>query len=269
MKDTEDPRPRCHAGRGAALAAVPARPTNVAEALRALETVTARLMAQGDPKAAFPDIYAIITRRVKEEIERPSSAFLEPGWISRLAGCFCERYLRTLRAERDGEDQPGGAWRSAYAAAGGHALPPVQHALLGLSAHINFDLAGGIHATIVELGRAGDARMLARYKHDHDRVNRILFAAIPEALDALADRHGCPVSGWTRARAAWATRWVMLRVLVRWRARVWEDVRGLLGATSERARARVLRAVERRSAMYGRALARPFFAIGAEMGRAA
>ncbi len=52
---------------------VPQRPQSVREALRALDTVADRLLTEGDARAAFPDIYGIITRRVAESVESSPS----------------------------------------------------------------------------------------------------------------------------------------------------------------------------------------------------
>src|SRR5687768_17014880 len=68
------------------LAGINLTPITIDEALEALETVAARLRAKNDPRAVFPDVYGVITRRVKEAIEGRGPAFLEPQWISRLAG---------------------------------------------------------------------------------------------------------------------------------------------------------------------------------------
>ncbi len=84
------------------LAGIPEHPVNADDALLALDTVAARLASRGDGRAAFPDIYGIITRKVAEEVKKNRGIFVEPLWISRLAGRFCERYLETLRWSLDG-----------------------------------------------------------------------------------------------------------------------------------------------------------------------
>src|SRR5262249_52643936 len=86
-------------------------PVNVEEALGTLEGVARKLHAEGDRRAAFPDIYAIITRRVGERIELGRDRFFqEPQWISKLAGRFCRRYLDTLRWSFDKRTQDTNAW---------------------------------------------------------------------------------------------------------------------------------------------------------------
>src|SRR5262249_43076351 len=84
-------------------------PPTVNGALASLDGVTQRLLQEGDPRAAFPDIYAVITRRVAERVEwGPRRFFQEPAWVSRLAGRFSERYLETLRWSLMGQKQDAG-----------------------------------------------------------------------------------------------------------------------------------------------------------------
>jgi hypothetical protein len=235
-------------------------PTDAVQAHAALAQVADTLLRGDDARAAFPDVYAVITQRVAFEVARRDGPFQEPTWITQLAGRFCGRYLETLRWALDGHAQDTSAWASAYDSVGVEDMPPVQHALLGLSAHINYDLAIGIHATIVDHGYADDRAMIARYKHDHDFVNTLLDAAIPEALDRLVKRHHCATTVWL-ARASWLTRWFTMELLVRWRAQVWVEVEALLAAHTSSQRARVLRRIGARSARIGALLRRPMPAL--------
>jgi hypothetical protein len=245
---------------------IPRHPKTVHEARRALDAVTERLLAEGDARAAFPDVYGIITRRVAESVEiserqgqggRTEEAFFwAPRWISRLAGHFCERYLETLAWSLSGAAQDAGAWDATYAACHERGMLPLQHVLLGLSAHINFDLAIGIHRTILEHG-ATDPATLRRYRHDHDAVNDLLRASIPEAFDHLIHRHACEATALVFHRAYAFAEWATMRVLASWRARVWDDAMALLHATSDGARRTIVDRMERLSRRYARILALP------------
>src|SRR5690606_40088385 len=72
--------------------------------------------------------------------------------------------------------------------------------------------------------------MLRRYKHDFDAINQILAAAVPEFLELLQRRYGCPVTRMVGslplARRAMIE--VALRVLQSWRERVWANMLELL-----------------------------------------
>lgn len=239
-------------------------PRNVDGALVGLNAVVARLSARGDSRAVFPDVYGVITRNVAREVRRGSEGlFLEPAWISRLAGRFAERYFQTLAWSLRGEAQDCAAWALAYRAAEGGHTEALDDAALGISAHINFDLALGLWQTIEELGDKSPER-LARYKHDHDAVNALLAESLPEAVARLEERYGCTVTPWLRGRALPVTREVALFVLGRWRAHVWEDVLALVHAPDEAARQAVIQRMHQRSAGLGRVLS-----VGSELRRVA
>lgn len=228
------------------LSGVQRHPKNVEQALESLEQVTERLRARGDARAVFPDVYGIITRNVAREIQGRTGFFQEPEWISRLAGRFAERYLETLTWSERGGEQDCRAWALAYALERGGLTFPLQDAALGISAHINFDLALGLWKTIEEFGDLSEARM-ARYKHDHDAVNRLLAASLPEAVECLRKRYGCAVTTRFTGPLLPITGPVVLEMLRRWREQVWKDVRALVFAPSGPERQAVLAQMHQRS----------------------
>lgn len=243
------------AARSILLAGVDVAPNDVDAALVALDTITARLRVHGDPRAVFPSVYAVITRRVAEAI-RAGGVFLEPAWIARLAGRFGERYFDALVPSLVGGAPASRAWRIAFAAGAQSARVPVRDALLGINAHINYDLAQGIADNVAAHGHTWDEAALARYKHDHDAVNEILRAALPEIYDLLLARYRCPVT-WLATRSRRANRLLsdaMLGVIAGWREDVWADMLVLLRG-SPAARAARLAEMDRRSARIARAIA--------------
>lgn len=225
------------------------------EALESLAEVSERLHALGDPRGAFPDVYGVITRHVLIEARKPESRFLEPGWIDRLMGRFCARYFETLDRSLRGVPQDCQSWRLTYACAAAELTIPLQDAMLGISAHINYDLALGISQTIVEFGHAGDPFMLARYKHDHDLVNELLRVSIAESMERLRDRHGCRTSGLAWLAAPSLVERAAMAVLGRWREQVWHDVLRLLAASHAGERRAVVCVMDRRSQRIGQAIA--------------
>lgn len=253
--------PAASAARHPVLQGVTMAPANVSEALVALETVAARLRERNDPRAVFPDVYAVITRRVEEAVVGGSDGrFLEPAWISRLAGIFCEYYLTALAASLEGRSTGVEAWDVAFRCAGAGGAAAAVHGLLGINAHINYDLALGLYRNIVQHGAAQDARLLGRYRHDHDLVNEILAAAMPEIFAILRVRYGCPL-----ARVATFSRdveravsSVVMYLLKCWRDRVWTDLLSLLatlGHTGETGKRAVLVRMNQRSGKIARTFA--------------
>jgi hypothetical protein len=229
-------------------------PTDVHQALYALRHVIAVADLHNDPRAIFPAMYAIITERVAVHVHA-GTLFHVPAFISSLAGAFCTRYLETLRWDMTGTAQDTRAWGAAYAACDGRSALPIQHAMLGLSAHINYDLAIGIAVMIVKLGAVNDPLKLGALKHDHDAVNALLRASVPATLDLLADRYGCPLSRALRAQMPTVTEHVAIGMLGAWRARVWRDAVVMARLPARAAWGHVTARMEATSAHYATAIA--------------
>lgn len=239
-----------------ALAVAGTQPTTPEDALRALDEVVAALSAAQDARAVFPDVYAVITAKVIERLGDGSGYFHAPEFISMLVGVFTTRYLQTLNWSLRGLPQDSAGWRLAYRLADDDGLPALAHAVLGISAHINFDLALGIHEVVVRLGASRDHSRLEAFKHDHDAVNALLAASFPESLRRLREVHGCPLVGSLPDSALERLTPYFLKVLADWRDEVWGNMLELLGATCTAERSRVLNRMDDRAAAVGARIAR-------------
>jgi hypothetical protein len=227
------------------------RPTTPEAAMAALDHVVAWFHSTMDARAVFPDVYSVITGKVIERLGDGSGYFSAPEFISMLVGVFTTRYLQTLDWSLRGLPQDSAGWEIAYRKAAENTLPASTHAALGISAHINYDLALGIHEVVVRLGAAQDPSRLRLFRHDHDAVNALLAASVPESWRRLREVHGCPLlnsaPGTTRE---WAAPYV-LQTLTRWRDDVWGSMLDLLGAASASERAAVLSQMDQRTAIIG------------------
>ncbi len=229
-------------------------PVGVRDTRASLEQVSMRLRHQGDARAIFPDLYAVLTDIVEREISGGTRFFLEPAYVSGLVAEFARRYLETLAWNLEGRAQDCSAWALAYDYCRADNVTPFQHAALGISAHINFDMALGIHATVRRLGYAADPARLARCKHDHDAANELIAQSLPQGLDRLEQVYGCSMTGLLGERTRGHVTRLILGALRRWRERVWSDMLELLHAPDERARHRVVMRMERRSRRIGNRL---------------
>lgn len=136
-----------------------------------------------DRGAYFAALYALMTERVCRGLSE--GRFREPERLQALTCHFAARYLSALERHREGGTPPG-SWRIAFEA--GSTWRPIilQHLLLGMNAHINFDL--GISAAQVS-----EASSLEDVEQDFDEINAILA----ELLGDVQDRLGS-VSPWMR-----------------------------------------------------------------------
>ncbi|MFJ3881612.1 DUF5995 family protein [Streptomyces sp. NPDC090077] len=233
------------------------RPRTAPEALTALELLSSRLRGAGDDRAVFIDVYAVITRRVVDVMQaEDDTGFLDPQWLSELTGLFAEEALIATRCSLLGEPVTSSSWRLATRHAARRPASPWRSAVLGINAHVNYDLGLVVHDYLRAHRERIDAPQLRRYHQDYQRVNRILEQSVAECADVLVDRYGCratTAAGYLplgRRTAAYA---VML-MLVSWRDRSWRDILTLWNAPDERTRTRVLRRMDRRAGRIAQAV---------------
>jgi hypothetical protein len=92
--------------------------------------------------------------------------------------CIWTRSGRRWRAAA-----PTRPWEIAFGAPAG--LPPLRHVLLGMNAHINYDLPQALLAVITD-EEFGDPALLARRRSDHQAIDRVLGSRVAAEDDELA-----------------------------------------------------------------------------------
>jgi hypothetical protein len=196
--------------------------------LPTLESLIARMAAllvqlreQQDPRRFFHATYLRTTRAVGAELA--AGGFLDTAWVQRWDVVFAGFYLDALEAHRRGGRVPG-PWAVAFGA--GAAVPPLRHVLLGMNAHINYDLPQALLAVISD-AEFGDAALLARREADHRHIDQVLAAVVDRAaaVPETAGRRSPP----DRLLGP-ANRLAAKRFLVEARAKVWGNARVLARA---------------------------------------
>ena len=142
------------------------------------------LEATGDKRRYFHATYLRTTIAVAGEIKR--GGFADPGWVEDWDVAFAGLYLDALEAELAGR-QPSRPWAIAFGAPAG--LPPLRHVLLGMNAHINFDLPQAIVAVISD-EQFDDPALIARREADHRAIDGVLAARVAAEDDELAALSG-------------------------------------------------------------------------------
>jgi hypothetical protein len=158
-------------------AAVDALVARMTELLEPLERAA-------DPARYFLGTYLRTTRAVGAALD--AGRFEDPGWVSDWDVDFAELYLDALELHRR---EPAGVpapWRLAFGADPG--LPPEAHVLLGMNAHINFDLPQSL-LRVIPTGDFADPAVLAARHRDHERIDGVLAARVA-AEDAALERAG-------------------------------------------------------------------------------
>ncbi|MET7424564.1 DUF5995 family protein [Dactylosporangium sp. NPDC005555] len=188
----------------------------VAAVIRRMEDGLDRL-APDDARRHFHGTYLRTTHAVAAEIER--GGFLDAAWLNRWDVAFAEFYLEAFEADGTGGTVPR-PWRIAFDTARDRpGLPPLRHVLLGMNAHINYDLPQSLIAVISE-AEFDDPAVRAARERDHTHIDTVLLARVgaEEAEGRTAARPGL----LDRALAP-ASRAATRRLLTEARAKVWRN----------------------------------------------
>lgn len=147
-----------------------------------------QLRRADDDRRIFLSVYATMTGAIHDAIG--GGRFMDPGWTALLTSRFARLYFDAETAWERGAPSCPGPWRAAFAAAGGARISAIEHALLGINAHIVYDLPFAVATAMRETGDAVDGRLqgdtLVRRRHDYEVVNHILAETIDDAQDVLA-----------------------------------------------------------------------------------
>jgi Family of unknown function (DUF5995) len=146
-----------------------------------IEAVVARLSSvldgldAHDANRYFLETYLRTTVAVGEAVA--SEAFVDPDWVERWDVAFAELYLDALEAYRTGAEPPE-PWAIAFAVAAHQPqLAPLRHVLLGINAHINYDLPQALLAVMSDEDFA-DPAVRSRRARDHAAVDAVLSARV-------------------------------------------------------------------------------------------
>ncbi|MGD9528279.1 DUF5995 family protein [Pseudonocardia sp.] len=202
------------------------QPHDIGDALKAMRETLEIFHERNDKRAIFLRLYYIMTREVEAAIRglgayEGKAVFLDRDWIARLSGRFCSLYFESL--DLSGRD-PGEAqaWTIANKAAESGESTVVQNALLGINAHINYDLAHAIADNMIEYGDLGNRSALMARRFDHDQVNNLLVRSLPYIQAVLARDYGPGIATIDRLLGSLDER-VSALELKYYRERVWGD----------------------------------------------
>ena len=148
------------------------------DALADLDRIFAVTRASRSRLGLFPAMYRQVTRSIHRAV-REGGLFDDDERLERVATIFADRYISAF----DGHHAGGAVarcWHTTFEVAEGRRRRMIlQHLLMGMNAHINFDL--GIAAADVT---GEEIRLL---HDDFVRVNEILFVMVDRLQGSLGD----------------------------------------------------------------------------------
>lgn len=176
------PTPHRREGDPELLALVEEPYSDVGEVNRRLQELLSAFESRDDRRAVFLSIYSQMTYAVSRRIRQ--NGFEDPDWMADYLVKFAYLYREAVRDYEHGDlSSLADPWQLAFEAAEDNDSLVVQDAMLGVNAHINYDLA----LAVEEVGVGPDRT--ERYK-DHSRVTDIISDVIDDAQDLLIEHGG-------------------------------------------------------------------------------
>lgn len=167
-------------------------------------------------RGTFLATYRRTTLAVGEAVAR---GFFEDGpWVARWTAGFGRYFTAAHDADLEGRPVPR-PWRLAFGL--DPTVHPLAHLLVGMNAHINYDLPQAV-LDVIDPAEFADADLVAARVRDHDRIDAVLNARVAAEDGAI----GGPRRLVDRVLAP-ANRAASRRFLAESRAKVWQNVLAL------------------------------------------
>ena len=146
------------------------------EVIRKLDLIIQDAETHNDPAGYFAALYQKVTIKVKEGIA--NGYFDDGARMEQLDILFAKRYIDAWRAYKLC-DRMSASWKKAFDQGPRYWPIVLQHLLVGMNAHINYDL--GIAAAEISKGKELDD-----LHDDFNRINTILSELVHEVQDNLS-----------------------------------------------------------------------------------
>ena len=181
--------------------------------------------ADADRRAIFLDCYLRMTRNMLAAVD--AAEFEDTAWVERLLHHFAGYYFAALRAYEQGSPTTPVVWRVAHDAGRDKLTMTLQNLLLGVNAHINYDLV----LTLVDLLAPTWPRLSAterqRCYDDYSRVNQVIARTIDEVQDEIVEQ-ATPALQVVDALLGPMDEWATARLIDAWREDVWRHAVAML-----------------------------------------
>lgn len=144
--------------------------------LQELHEVIEWSRAAGSRVGYFAALYTHVGKAL--DVALKNGTFDDPQRIGALNDVFFDRYVGALHAYRGG-GAPTAVWAASFAATTNTRLCVLQHLMLGMNAHINFDLAIAVAKTV-------PPQALPGFRRDFDRMNALLASLVDKIAGDMA-----------------------------------------------------------------------------------
>lgn len=208
--------------------------------------------SKGDQRYIFQRCYGMMSSNMARAIEE--GRFADAHWVERLMLRFAEYYYDALELYEQNHPDTPAVWRQVHEAAHNKRLHVMQHLLLGINAHINYDLPlalyDGLH---IEWPALSETDRKTR-QTDHETVNLIIAETIDSVQDNVIEPRS-PLMALVDRIMGRMDEWLLSQLISGWRGEVWRVAIELLTADNPEQRTAIRQVQEKKVLERGRELA--------------
>ncbi|MCU0498297.1 MAG: DUF5995 family protein [Anaerolineae bacterium] len=174
----------------------------------------------GDRRAIFLTCYAMMTQNMLNAVEKWE--FHDGEWVKKLLHRFADYYFEALEAYEQAQSTPE-VWKYAFDAAHATDTPihVIQHLILGVNAHICYDLVFALQDLLRKEWATLTPQQREQRYQDHLQVNEIIYQTIDRVQDQIIAQYS-PIMGQIDTVFARADEWIIRRLITHWRDQVWD-----------------------------------------------
>lgn len=191
----------------------------------------------GDRRHVFLQCYTLMSGNMYRAIGQ--NYFADCEWVSRLLVRFSEYYFDALDLYQANHPHVPRVWKQAHEATQNPKTHVIQNLLLGINAHINYDLPLALFDCLEEEWPSCDTSRRILRKNDHELVNQIISASIDEVQDSIIKPLSPSLAIFDKLLGP-MDEWLLSKMISAWRSDVWEVTEMLLAAESPEKRKEII-----------------------------
>lgn len=159
-----------------------------------------------------------------------AAQFNDNAWVRKLLNRFADYYFESLTCFDCGDQTPK-VWEHAHKATCNKDLSELQFLILGVNAHINYDLVLALYDLLQpEWNTLTGFQKEQRFK-DHCYVNQVIAQTIDRVQDEVLEPIN-PKLNWIDTLMGRLDEFLISKLITSWRGQVWEHTQELLTLTT-------------------------------------
>lgn len=206
-----------------------------------------------DHRAIFLGCYRLMTVNMLEAIQ--AQEFHDSLWVDSLLHRFAGYYFAALEAYEQRIPATPAIWRQTFDAAAQPDTQVLQNLLLGVNAHINYDLI----FTLVDMLQAEwhtlDAHQRDRRYADHCHVNEVIHRTVDIVQETVLEPRQPSLDILDRLMGG-IDEWAISRLIRHWRDQVWQDAVAIIETPQPHEHQRLCQQAEMDALQRGRVILR-------------